>query len=86
MRFLFIMILSFSLNALADMEHISGQGSMPPSKELSASRSCFQEIAEEGCGHPIEDQEYFHTCLSDKISELSSNCQNFFGRLYGKKK
>ena len=86
MKLLLVLILSFSVNAFADMEHKSGQGVAPPTKELNASRSCFHEIAEEGCGHPIEDQEYFNTCLSDKISELSSSCQTFFGKLYGMKK
>lgn len=86
MKLVIILILSFSVSTYADMEHQSGQGVSPPTKELNASRSCFQEIAEEGCGHPIEDQEYFNTCLSDKFSELSSSCQTFIGKLYGMKK
>ena len=86
MKIFVIAMMGLSLHAFADMEHTTGQGNAPSTKELSVSRGCFHEIAEEGCGHPIEDREFFNICLSDKMSELSDDCQNFFGKLYGKKK
>ena len=74
-----------SLEAMADLEHREGQGTIPSSKELGVSRACFREIDNLGCGHPLEDQEYFNTCLADQKTTLSSNCQIFFEKLYGSK-
>lgn len=86
MKVMIILVLFSSVVSFADMEHKEGQGSMPASKELTLSRGCFHEISKFGCGHPVEDQEYFITCLADNISEQAPNCRSFFERLYGKKK
>lgn len=83
---LILMSLFLSFSAFADLEHRDGQEAIPTEKNLTLSRSCFQEILEQGCRHPSEDRELFNNCLTDKITTLSSRCQTFFERLYGKRK
>lgn len=86
MKHSFVMLaLIFSFSATADLEHREGQGASPTEKNLKASRSCFKEILDQGCRHPSEDREIFNNCLADKITTLSSRCQTFFERLYGKR-
>ena len=80
-----IFLLLTSYSAMANLEHTEGQGSGPSDKKLTHSRACFQEIVDQGCSHPREDRELFNNCLADKITTLSSECQTFFQRLYGKR-
>lgn len=82
----FILIILFSTNVLADLEHIEGQGLAPSRQKLSSSRGCFQEIRNFGCGHPREDQEFFIGCLEENKDSLSLSCKSFFETLYGKRK
>lgn len=83
---LFVMTaLLFSFFAHADLEHREGQESKPTVENLSRSRGCFKEIKEQGCGHPRENQDFFSFCLQLKLESLTSDCQGFFSKLYGKR-
>ena len=70
----------------AHLEHKPGQGMIVDEKRLSKARGCFTDIKLLGCGHPREDIDFFKSCLDEKSDQLTSDCQNFFQRLYGKKK
>lgn len=85
-RYLLVGTMIFSSIALADLEHIPGQGEIPSRQKLSLSRGCFDEIDNKGCGRPGDDHEVFIACLDDNRDELSINCQSFIERLYGKRK
>lgn len=85
-RYLLIGSLVFSTFALADLEHTRGQGETPSAEKLSLSRGCFSHIEEFGCGHPANDHEIFIGCLDENRKNLSTDCQSFFERLYGRRK
>lgn len=85
-KYLLTGALLFSFVALADLEHIPGQGASPSKQKLSLSRGCFDEIDNKGCGRPGDDHEVFIACLDENKDDLSTNCQSFFERLYGKRK
>lgn len=78
--------LLFSSFSYADLEHKTGQGANPSQEKLSLSRGCFEEIDEQGCGHPRDDHEVFITCLDENKNKLSTSCAEFFENLYGKRK
>ena len=84
--YLLVGALIFSSVALADLEHTPGQGESPSKQKLSLSRGCFNEIDNKGCGRPGEDHEVFIACLDENKKNLSTNCQSFVERLYGKRK
>jgi hypothetical protein len=81
-----VLALIFSSSAFSNLEHIEGQGSSPLKIKLNHSRGCFQDMAELGCGHPRDGHDSFVTCLNEKRTHLSSTCEAFFERLYGKQK
>lgn len=85
-RYLFFLFLAFSFSALADLEHVEGQGTAPSRQKLSTSRGCFQEMRNLGCGNPREDQDFFTGCLEENKDSLSPSCKSFFEVLYGKRK
>lgn len=78
-----LLCLTFSLQALSSMEADNFQEATPA--EIAASRACFQEVADQGCGHPRDDLPSFKSCLHSSFSTLTPNCQKMMGELYGKK-
>lgn len=85
MKFALLIILFSSQLVFADLEHKDGQGTLPEAQKLTLSRGCFKEIKSQGCGHPRENQDFFSFCLQLKLEALSSDCQGFFTKLYGKR-
>lgn len=73
----------FSIQAFSSMEPDNYQEATP--EEIAASRSCFQEVADQGCGHPRDDLSSFKSCLHNSFTSLTSSCQKMMGELYGKK-
>ncbi len=81
--FSFISTLSFATHAHIDEGVVPS--TEPTSKEIGASRSCFQELDRFGCGHPREDLEKFRSCMHNVYSSLSPSCQQIVGKLYRKR-
>lgn len=83
--YLLIGTLITSSFSYADLEHKTGQGANPSQEKLSLSRGCFEEIEDQGCGHPRDDHEIFIACLDENKTKLSTSCLSFFETLYGKR-
>lgn len=79
-----ILSLCFAMQAFASIEYTSAEPKKATSEEISRSRSCFQELAVQGCGDPGEDPQHFRSCLKDVRSTLTSGCRNMMDELYGK--
>lgn len=77
----FTMLLAFSVHA--DIEYSSLESAKATPEEIQQSRSCFQEVAEQGCGEPLDDQEHFRSCVKNVKPRLKSSCQKMMTELYG---
>lgn len=82
LRLLLICSLFLSVKVSAHLEHMSEIGSAPSPKRLQFTRACFSEIQSLGCPHPTENAAIFKTCLGQKETYLTADCNSFFSRLY----
>jgi hypothetical protein len=76
--------LLFVLNSQASIEHDAKQVEATP-QEIATSRSCFDELAQQGCRDSGEDHKEFRACLHNVFPSLTSDCQKMMSRLYGNK-
>lgn len=82
---LLVASLMFVVSVKATIEYSSDQDSKPSTQEIQQSRSCFDEVAEQGCGDPGENPLRFRVCLKNIHPILSSDCQKMMTELYGVK-
>ncbi len=82
---LLIIGMIFLIDAQASIEYVPNEQSKATTGEVDRSRSCFQELAVQGCGDPGEDQQHFRSCLKNVRSSLSGNCKKMMSDLYGSK-
>lgn len=78
------MCFTFSLAAIADIDTASDIVVTPSAARVEISRTCFNELAKLGCGHPKDDLEHFRSCMNQVFSSLDNDCQSLMKRLYGK--
>ena len=81
---IFVLSMMLTLGAYADIDVAGDIVIEPKAARVEASRSCFNELAKLGCGHPRDDQEHFKACLSQVSESLDTNCKSMMKRLYGK--
>lgn len=77
------MLLLSITTAHASIEHTKRMGQIPRVEEIRKNRTCFHEIAEEGCGHPRNGVSEFKSCLYLNEERLSDTCRSFFKKLFG---
>ena len=77
--------LAYSWHSFAHVEYRPGDEGVPTAARTSLAKQCFSEAVSSGCHHPREGREEFRTCIKDQMGSLSSGCQTFMSRLYGKK-
>lgn len=83
-NFSIVMFFVFSLTAFGSIEYVESEQSKATPAEISRNRSCFKELASEGCRDPGEDTQQFRTCMSEVYPRLTKNCQTLMSKLYGK--
>jgi hypothetical protein len=76
--------LAYSYQSFAHIEYRPGDEEVPTAARTSVAKQCFSEAVSSGCHHPREGREEFRTCIKDQVGSLSSTCQAFMTRLYGK--
>lgn len=81
-KLLLSLCLLLSVSAFADIEEGPGLEITPSTDELEASRSCFKQLEEHGCGHPKDDMEHFRKCLGVQTSSLEESCRKLMKELY----
>jgi hypothetical protein len=74
------------VDAQASIEYMPNEQSKATLAEVEKNRSCFRELAVQGCGDPADDQQHFRSCLNNVHSTLSENCKKMMSDLYGSKK
>lgn len=79
--------LFFIFNVYAEtVDGEEGRKYVPPTdSEISANRSCFQELERQGCRSLEEDPEQFRSCLSNTHLVLDEHCKQLMIELYGTK-
>lgn len=78
--------LFFIFNVYAETVDSEGRKYVPPTdSEISANRSCFQELERQGCRSLEEDPEQFRSCLSNTHLVLDEYCKKLMLELYGTK-
>lgn len=83
-NFSIVLIFVFSVNVFGSIEYVEGEQSKATKAEITRNRSCFKELASEGCRDPGEDSKQFRSCMSEVYPRLSTNCQTLMSKLYGK--
>jgi hypothetical protein len=81
--FTIVFLYMLALPTQASIEDGPGMATAPTSAEVSASRACFQQLAELNCGHPREDVDRFKICAGIVKKELTESCRKKMERLYG---
>ena len=77
--------LVFALDAFASIEYVADPGSKPTQAEIIKNRSCFQELATNGCGDPGEDPKQFRSFMSNVFERLGEDCRAMMSKLYSKR-
>lgn len=69
-------------NAFATIEYSANESKPVSSQEIQKNRSCFEELAKQGCADPGEDIKAFRSCLSSAFPSLTPECQSMMSKLY----
>ncbi len=87
MKNFFLLIgMIYLIDAQASIEYMPNELSKATVAEVERNRSCFRELAVQGCGDPAEDPQHFRSCLNHVHSTLGENCKKMMSDLYGSKK
>jgi hypothetical protein len=85
MKKIFITVMMMmTVSAYASIEH-DGKPE-PTANEISKSRSCFEEVSQNGCGDPGDDIKQFRSCLNNIFPSLTGDCQKMMTHLYSRRK
>ena len=84
-KILFVTCALFIFNAQASIEYDDNYTEATP-QEIAKSRSCFEEVHQNGCGDPGDDQKQFRSCLHNVWGTLTDDCRKMMSDLYGSKK
>jgi len=81
-KLILFVLMSLSLNLLANQEHEAGMEADPGQSRLAETRACFEQLDVAGCGNPTMDRSHFSECAIDRKSDLPMNCQKLVSKLY----
>lgn len=77
--------LAYSWQSFAHIDYRPGDEEVPTEARKSLAKQCFSEALSSGCQHPRENRKEFRECIKDQVGSLSTGCQTFMTKLYGKR-